>query len=225
MDFSKRNSKKHMTSRKQKLGSFFAVLLLIIFPIAQLNIIALTNDAPKLEKLEKAKKSSIGELLNQDASLLENSVQETSPLPKLKTSETTEETKEEKDDKEEKEEKDEDSKDNNKNNIDDNNDDNNSVSNEQRSTSNSSNSKNSSSKSNDTKSNDKKDDSSSKDSGSDKKDDKSDSDDDEKPKSGHWEKRISKEAYDEVVTVTKYRCMCGAIFDSPEAWQAHRPNP
>ena len=225
MNVNKRNNKHNNSSNKQRLWSFFAVLLLITLPIAQLNLMALTGNSSAGEKLDKLHKSSINELLKKDASMLGNGTQETSPLPTLEKAETKEET-EEGSKKEEEERKEEETK---KNNSDDKNADNtsrnNSTSNEKSSSNNSSNSNKSSNKSNESSSSSKKDDSSSKDSGSSKKEDSSNSTDDEKPKSGHWEQKLVKEAWSETVTVTKYRCMCGAIFDSPAAWQAHRPNP
>ena len=224
MNVNKRNNKHNTSSNKQRLWSFFAVLFLITLPIAQLNLMALTGNSSTDEKLDKLHKSSINELLKKDASLLRSGAQGTSPLPTLEKAETKEEAEDE-EKKDEEEKKEEETKNNSDDNNTDNNSDSNSTSNEKNSSSNNSNSNKSSNKSNESSSSNKKDDSSSKDSGNSKKDNTTDSTDDEKPKSGHWEQKLVKEAWSETVTVTKYRCMCGAIFDSPAAWQAHRPNP
>ena len=214
-----KNEKRHNNSKRtkqQKFGCYIAVLLVLTLPISQINLFGLTTDPPQAETSKSEKNDAKGKLLKLDneiiSSILEQGNTKTSSLKVQKTNTNKQNGIEGKTDEDNKDSKENDEKnEQNSQKTDNDNDSGQNSNNENSSTNNASkNSQKSSGNSSSAK----------------KDDNKSDnSKTDERHKSGHWEQRLVKEAWTEEITTTQYRCMCGQIFDSPEAWQAHRPNP
>ena len=224
----KRNSK----TDRRKVATFLATLVIIALPIAQLNVFAFTNGVPAEQVLEKLSAKTLAKFVGDDTWGINASggtVPTTGGDGPSKSALDQETPGQSTDGEKQDEKKDDDSKnkDENKSNKSGDNKDGEKNSSSSNSSSNKQSSSNSSSSSNSNSNS-----SSSSNSGSNSNSNSgsntntnTDPSDTKPEPSGHWEQKLVKEAWTETVTVTQYRCMCGQIFDSPEAWQAHRPNP
>ena len=222
------NKHRSKAQDKRKFGCYLAVLLLITLPIAQLNVFAFTNGVPPEQVVEKLGAKTLAKFVGDDpwgSTASGGTVPTTGGDGPSKNALDQESPVQSTDDEKQEEKKDDDSKnkDENKSNKSSDNKDgeknsssSNSSSNKQSNSGSNSNSNSSSSSNSGSNSNSN--------SGS-NTNTNTDSSDTKPEPTGHWEQKLVKEAWTETVTVTQYRCMCGQIFDSPEAWQAHRPNP
>ena len=217
----KRNSK----TDGRKVATFLATLAIITLPIAQLNVFAFTNSVPPEQVVEKLSAKTLAKFVGDDpwgstatgGTILpaggdgpsKNALDQESPAQGIDGEKQDEKSSENKD----KNQQSTDSKEEDKASS-------GASSNSNQQSGSSSNNNNGSSGNSSSGGGNNSSSSNSNSSGS-----NNNSSNTTPEPTGHWEQQLVKAAWTETVTTTQYRCMCGQIFDSPAAWQAHRPNP